>query len=57
MACDGWGCRYDSLLVTRGICADELGIEPGAAPDPERLVEVCARHGAWPTAAIATLRW
>jgi hypothetical protein len=48
---------YDSLFVTRGICADELGIEPGAAPDPERLIEVCARHGAWPAAAIATLRW
>jgi HAD superfamily hydrolase (TIGR01459 family) len=48
---------YDSLFVTRGIYADELGIEPGAAPEPERLAEVCARHGQWPTAAIATLRW
>jgi len=48
---------YDSLFVTRGIYADELGIEPGAAPEPQRLVELCARHGEWPTAAIATLRW
>ncbi|HEX6112071.1 MAG TPA: TIGR01459 family HAD-type hydrolase [Geminicoccaceae bacterium] len=48
---------YDSLFVTRGIYADELGIAPGEEPDPERLVEVCARHGQWPTAAIATLRW
>jgi HAD superfamily hydrolase (TIGR01459 family) len=48
---------YDSLFVTRGIYAEELGIAPGAEPDPERLAEVCARHGQWPTAAIATLRW
>lgn len=48
---------YDSLFVTRGIYADELGIEPGADPDPRRLAEVCARHGHWPTTAIATLRW
>jgi HAD superfamily hydrolase (TIGR01459 family) len=48
---------YDSLFVTRGIYADELGIAPGAEPDPLRLAEVCARHDQWPTAAIATLRW
>jgi ribonucleotide monophosphatase NagD (HAD superfamily) len=48
---------YDSLFVTRGIHAEELGIEPGADPDPARLGEMCARHGLWPTAAIATLRW
>jgi HAD superfamily hydrolase (TIGR01459 family) len=48
---------YDSLLVTRGIHAEELGTLPGADPDPGRLAEVCARHGQLPTAAIATLRW
>ncbi|MGH6899923.1 MAG: TIGR01459 family HAD-type hydrolase [Geminicoccaceae bacterium] len=48
---------YDSLFVTRGIHAEELGTLPGAAPDPERLSAVCARHGHCPTAAIATLRW
>jgi HAD superfamily hydrolase (TIGR01459 family) len=48
---------YDSLFVTRGIHAEELGIAPGAEPDPERLAEVCARHGQRPTMAIATLRW
>jgi HAD superfamily hydrolase (TIGR01459 family) len=48
---------YDSLLVTRGIHAEELGILPGEAPDPKRLAELCARHGQRPTAAIATLRW
>jgi HAD superfamily hydrolase (TIGR01459 family) len=47
---------YDSLFVTRGIHAEELGIAPGEEPDPERLAEVCARHGEWPTAAISTLR-
>jgi HAD superfamily hydrolase (TIGR01459 family) len=48
---------YDSLFVTRGIHAEELGIAPADAPDPARLAEVCARHGQWPTMAIATLRW
>jgi HAD superfamily hydrolase (TIGR01459 family) len=48
---------YDSLFVTRGIHAEELGIAPADEPDPHRLAEVCARHGEWPTAAIATLRW
>jgi len=48
---------YDSLFVTRGIHAEELGIAPGDEPDPDCLAEVCARHGHWPTFAIATLRW
>jgi HAD superfamily hydrolase (TIGR01459 family) len=48
---------YDSLFVTRGIHAEELGIAAGEEPDPQRLAELCARHGQWPTAAIATLRW
>jgi HAD superfamily hydrolase (TIGR01459 family) len=48
---------YDNLLVTRGIHADELGIAPGAEPDPARLADLCARHRQWPTAAIPTLRW
>jgi HAD superfamily hydrolase (TIGR01459 family) len=48
---------FDSLFVTRGIHAEELGIEPGAEPDAAGLADVCARHGIWPTAAIATLRW
>ncbi len=48
---------YDSLLVTRGIHAEDLGIAPGAPPDPARLTALCARHGHFPTAAIATLRW
>ena len=48
---------YDSLLVTRGIHAEELGIAPGAPPDSARLADLCARHGHLPTAAIASLRW
>src|SRR4029450_13531249 len=48
---------YDSLFVSRGIHTEELGIAPGAEPDPKRLAEVCARHGQRPTMAIPTLRW
>ncbi len=48
---------YDSLLVTRGIHAEELGIQPGETPDPGRLASLCARHGHVPTAAIASFCW
>ncbi len=48
---------YDSLLVTRGIHAEELGIQPGEPPAPARLAEICARHRQTPTAAIATFCW
>jgi HAD superfamily hydrolase (TIGR01459 family) len=48
---------YDSLFVTRGIYAAELGIEPGAEPDPADVARLCARYGETPRAAIATLRW
>jgi HAD superfamily hydrolase (TIGR01459 family) len=48
---------FDSLFVTRGIHAAELGITPGADPDPTGLSAVCARHEQTPTAAITTFRW
>jgi HAD superfamily hydrolase (TIGR01459 family) len=48
---------FDSLWVTRGIYAAELGITPGDEPEPEKLLDVCERHGHWPTAAIAAFRW
>jgi HAD superfamily hydrolase (TIGR01459 family) len=48
---------YDSVFVTRGIYAGELGIEPGAEPDPADVARLCARYGEAPRAAIATLRW
>jgi HAD superfamily hydrolase (TIGR01459 family) len=48
---------YDSLWVARGIYAAELGITPGDEPVPEKLLEVCERHGHWPTATIAAFRW
>ncbi|MDX1540445.1 MAG: TIGR01459 family HAD-type hydrolase [Geminicoccaceae bacterium] len=48
---------FESLFVTRGIFASELGIEPGAEPDPEAVSRLCAQYGERPMAAIATLRW
>lgn len=47
----------DSLFVTRGIFAAELGITPGDEPSPEQVSDVAERHGERPNAAIATLRW
>jgi HAD superfamily hydrolase (TIGR01459 family) len=46
-----------AVFVTQGIHAAELGITPGATPEPGRLREVMARHGERPLAAIATFRW
>ena len=48
---------YDSLFVTRGIFASELGIAPGEEPDPAQVADLCARYGERPVAAIATFRW
>lgn len=48
---------FDSLFVTRGIFAEELEIRPGEEPAAERVVELCARYGERPIAAIATFRW
>lgn len=48
---------FESIFVTRGIFAAELGIEPGAEPDPGALADLCERYGERPTYALATLRW
>lgn len=48
---------FDSLFVTRGIFAAELGIEPGAEPPAAEVEKLCARYGEQPLAALATLRW
>ncbi len=47
----------DSLLVTGGIHAEELGAAAGAAPEPGRLAAVCARAGQRPTAAMPAFVW
>ena len=60
LATDLAGARtagLDALWCARGIHAGELGIEPGAEPDPARVAALCAERGERPRAAIATLRW
>lgn len=47
----------DSVFVTQGIHAAELGIRPGQQPDSARLETVIANHGQRPTAVMATFRW
>lgn len=51
------GVGIDSVLVTGGIHAEELGAAAGEHPDPERLAEACHRAGQRPTAAIPHLVW
>jgi HAD superfamily hydrolase (TIGR01459 family) len=47
----------DSVLVTGGIHAEELGVGYGDRPDPLALAEACARGGYIPTAAIPAFVW
>lgn len=47
----------DSLLVTGGIHAEELGWAAGRAPDPALLADACARAGRRPTAAAGAFVW
>jgi HAD superfamily hydrolase (TIGR01459 family) len=47
----------DSLFITGGIHASELGIAWGETPDPLRLAEVVRFHGENPTLACAKFIW
>lgn len=47
----------DSVLVTGGIHAEELGAEDGAPLDLERITRAAAASGHTPNAAIAQFRW
>jgi HAD superfamily hydrolase (TIGR01459 family) len=47
----------DSLFIAGGLMADELGLAPGAAPDPAALDDLFARHGARPTYTASAFRW
>jgi HAD superfamily hydrolase (TIGR01459 family) len=51
------GVGLDTVLVTGGIHAEELGIAYGEHPDPIALAEACARGGHVPTAAIPAFVW
>lgn len=51
------GVGIDSLLVTGGIHAEELGAASGEHPDPDLLARICVRAGQRPAAAIPHLVW
>jgi len=51
------GAGIDSILVTGGIHAFDLGIAPGEAVEPAALSALCDDCGAWPTYAMARLAW
>lgn len=48
---------FESVFITRGIFAGELGLEPGDEPDARAIAELASRYGERPTYALATLRW
>ena len=47
----------DSVLITGGIHAQELGIRHGEAPGGEALDVLCARADVWPTFAGPAFTW
>ena len=47
----------DSLLVTGGLLAEELGVSRFEAPDPAALNVLCRKANERPRAAIPALRW
>ena len=47
----------DSVLVTGGLHAEELGVAAGGAPGPRALAAACARAGHLPTAAVPAFAW
>jgi HAD superfamily hydrolase (TIGR01459 family) len=47
----------DSVLVTGGIHAFDLGIAPDEDPDPANLAALCDQFGARPTYAMARFVW
>jgi HAD superfamily hydrolase (TIGR01459 family) len=47
----------DSVLVTSGIHAEELGVEFAQPPDPDRLSDICRRAGHMPVAAVPAFIW
>ncbi len=47
----------DSILVTGGLHANELGQAAGVRPSEAAIAAACARAGHFPTAALAHLTW
>ena len=47
----------DSVFLTSGIYAAELGVAPFADPPADAVTALCASHGHWPTAAMTAFRW
>jgi HAD superfamily hydrolase (TIGR01459 family) len=47
----------DSLFVSAGIHAAELGVRPGESPKGERVTALAGRHNLSPVAAIGGLIW
>jgi len=51
------GAGVDSVLVTSGIHAAQMGLEYGETPSRKQLESVCTAVGVFPMAVIATFTW
>jgi HAD superfamily hydrolase (TIGR01459 family) len=47
----------DTIFVTAGIHARDLGIQPGETPAAEALAALCRQEGVWPDFAMPALAW
>lgn len=53
----GQDAGFETVFVTGGIHAEELGLSAGAKPDAATLYEACRRAGRIPDAALAAFTW
>ncbi len=51
------GAGLGIVLITRGIHGPELGLAPGARPDPKRVAELAHRYGTHVAHAAASFVW
>lgn len=48
---------FRSVLVTGGIHSEELGVNPGELPKPDKIEAACSAAGVTPDAVIAQMAW
>lgn len=53
----GRALGIDTIFVTAGIHAFDLGIRPGEAPGSAALSDLCRKEDVWPTYAMAQFAW
>lgn len=53
----GRAIGIDTIFITAGIHAFDLGIRPGATPASKAISDLCRKEDVWPTYAMAQFAW